>query len=106
MKATWMSAIVGTSITLACGAMAQPRSELQRQAYQEGWSQADTYCASLEPGFGAPSMEAPPPITPGFQVWCKQGFDDFINHNQTCNQRIRARKLYSAMWQQRRAACQ
>ncbi|KYF93661.1 hypothetical protein BE17_17570 [Sorangium cellulosum] len=86
-------------------------SELEQQAYDVGWGAANNYCESLKPG---PRGELShtlregfrrPPITEQFKRACKLGYDNYIDSNQSCQQRIEESRKYTEMWEARNNTC-
>lgn len=82
-------------------------TELEQQAYDVGWDAANSYCKSLVPGPRARLWEAfgRRTITEDFKRACKQGYDGYINSNQSCQQRMEREGKYTEMWKARTDTC-
>jgi hypothetical protein len=105
MRATLMLGILGATLSVVCSADAQSRSmsRAERAGYDYGWDDANDFCKDLRPR-GRSGHERRD-VTREFSRGCKKGFDDHINSNRTCSQRIRRQNAYTEMWSARRSAC-
>ncbi|MGK4001587.1 hypothetical protein WMF31_03105 [Sorangium sp. So ce1036] len=79
--------------------------ELERQAYDVGWDAANSYCKSLVPGFSGALRREMETITERFKRACKKGYDDYIDSNRSCQQRLRETGRYREMWEARNNTC-
>jgi hypothetical protein len=108
MKATLSMGTLCALFTLVNGAGAQNLSELERQAYDVGWSAANEYCQSLIPGnFRALEYRfgGRVDITEQFKRACKAGYDNYIDNNLSCQTRLRETNKYTEMWKARNDTC-
>ena len=106
MRATLMLGILSTSLATVCGAAAQDRdmSPAERAGYDAGVDAAVDFCRDLrarphERGFGGGS------VTRDYERGCKVGFDEHIDSNRTCRDRIEKNNAYSEMREARRYTC-
>ncbi|WP_437935778.1 hypothetical protein [Sorangium sp. So ce341] len=85
-------------------------SELEQQAYDIGWRAADRYCQSLIPGphgelKGEMGVYGTRNITEEFKRACKLGYDNYIDNNLACQQRLEQSGKYTEMWNARNNTC-
>ncbi|WP_437329504.1 hypothetical protein [Sorangium sp. So ce381] len=85
-------------------------SELEQAAYDTGWSAANRYCQSLIPGprrelFAVMGSRGARNITEEFKQACKMGYDNYIDSNQSCQQRLEQSGKYEQMWRARNNTC-
>jgi hypothetical protein len=105
MRATLMLGILCTSLATVCGAAAQDRdmSPAERAGYDAGVDAAVSFCQSLRAphgGFGERRS-----LTRDFERGCKTGFDEHIDSNRTCQERIEKNNAYTEMRDARRYTC-
>jgi len=109
MKTKLMLGLCCASLSLVAGASAQPRGNLQEQAYDAGWDAAHAFCQSLRASAGNRYLAArigERSITDEFKQYCGEGYDEYIDNNQSCANRIEAAENgYTRMWEARRNAC-
>lgn len=105
MKATLMLGILSTSLATVCGASAQEdeMSAAERAGYDAGTEAAADFCKDLRAhprrGWGGGS------VTREYERGCKAGFDEHIDSNRTCQQRLEEQNAYSEMRAARRDTC-
>lgn len=102
MKKNLLLGIMCASLSLVVPANA---SDLEDQAFDEGWDAADEFCedylANRERTYNRRS------ITEEFEYNCKEGFDAYINSNRSCQRKIEDEDDgYRKMWKARRQSCQ
>ncbi len=101
MKTNSMLAILCASLSLASVTNA---SDLEDQAYDEGWDAANEFCSDVEEG--RMRIYERRNITERFEKNCKQGFDSYINHNRSCKRKLeQSDDGYRRMWRARRDSC-
>ena len=106
MKTKWMLAIASVCVSLgASGVASAQRTELETQAYEFGWDSAKSVCRDLRPSFRRYGRYSAS-LTRTFSRWCRRGFDENIDNNGACQQRMRREGAYTRMWEARRDACQ
>src|SRR5262245_43104277 len=103
MKANLVLGVVCAALASVAGARADSLSDLRREAYDEGWGSAHVYCEGLRYVPHGPAEFGT--ITAEFSRWCRKGFDNYINSNLACQERIRYSGSYREMWAARREAC-
>ena len=103
MKATLMLGILGVSFTFLTSAQAD--SDAEQAGYDAGQDAAQSFCKTLRPpnqkfggGFGGS-------FTGDFKDGCRQGFDDHIDGDQNCQERINDQGKYSEMRESRSNQC-
>jgi hypothetical protein len=102
MKTRFLLGTMCVSLSLAVTASA---SDLEDQAYDEGWDAADEFCRDVEERNFNKNYD-PRDITERFEENCKDGFDAYINNNRTCARKIEdEHDGYRAMWRARRQSC-
>ncbi|UQA57195.1 hypothetical protein [Polyangium aurulentum] len=112
MKTKLMLGTLCASLSLAAGASAQSLTNLQQQAYDAGWDAAHEFCKSLDTSAGAGMLAmrmramGATTITEEFKEYCGNGYDKYIDNNESCAQKIEnATNGYTRMWEARRNAC-
>lgn len=105
MRATLMLGILSTSLATVCGAAAQDRdmSPAERAGYDAGVDAAVDFCRDLRAkpsgGWGHKS------VTREFERGCKAGFDEHIDSNRTCQDRIEKNNAWIEMRSARSSTC-
>jgi hypothetical protein len=105
MKAALVMGIVCMSAALASTSPAveddEDLGDLEESAYDVGWEAAHDYCEEAK----TYKLKEPSKIISRFKRHCKKGFDDYIDGNRSCRQRIRRENLYQEMWEMRQDTC-
>ena len=104
MRATLMLGILCTGLATISGAAAQGRgmSPAERAGYDAGWDAAGDFCQDLREREYAGWRRS---ITRDFERGCRRGFNEHIDSNRTCQERIEDQNAYREMRDARRYAC-